>query len=471
MGRLVTVCMILALLAGCVASTQPTPTPPGPSRSADPRVPAPPTPAATDQPSPAASGAPGSTAPASSRTDPPATLPATAQTPDAYPQFAPPTELGPGGHEVSLALAPDGHHVAACAPPPNVGGPRQDQVYLSADDGATWAASTTIAATDPRAALSGYGLDCDVAYDAGGTLYVTEIGGEGPVQAVAVAASPDNGATWPTVSVAAGPPDVAAGLNVVNRPWLTAGAAGTVHLVYQTSGTAGTELEYAHTTDGGASWSAPVVMARGPGLPQSTLVADGQSLWVAYHNATSGPTEMLVAASGDGGASWATHLATRSVGAPQMYPALARDAGGILYMAWSEGGASPGLRLSLSKDAGATWSSPLLVATPVLAMGATVAGGARGQAVLAVFGSEPGTTPPTWSLTWARVTDADTHPLVQTATTTRSPIARGPGFPPEYSTLRLGSDGRMRIVSSWSDAASPPTWHPFFEAQTAGAPA
>jgi hypothetical protein len=134
----------------------------------------------------------------------------------------------------------------------------------------------------------------------GGTIYVAWCAplvvegchGENAA-AVLVSTSTDGGDTWSASTVATGfslVPLKVPGHTVKenSHPVMTVNPtnASLVHIVYPAWNGSDTDVEYIHTTDGGATWSTPIRL--GAGLPDQFLPwlsnsADGHELWACYY--------------------------------------------------------------------------------------------------------------------------------------------------------------------------------------------
>jgi len=462
--------VVVLLVTGCVgskpAATSSAATSAATTTTADPRVPT----AATTSGMPSATSSSG---PSSSTSDP-TTAGSSLPVAPTYPVFAPAVPVAAqdrGAHEASLAVAPDGKTLVECHT-----GSSGQPFDVSGDGGATWTATDTVSSsTDPRAAFA-RGGDCDATFDDAGTAYVAQIT-FGPAAApqsdstVAVASSTDHGTTWGGAAVAAGPFDPQD--PYVSRPWLTGGAAGVAHLVWIVlASDSSQQLRSTQTTDGGASFSTPVTVvtaAAGTSLGEGRLVAapGGKELHIPFRitPAPAGGAALHVANSVDGGATWT--VADVAGGNPGMWPSLARDSGGLLHLVW-EDLTQGALLWSVSSDAGAHWSAPATLLAGVPVGFPWVAGGAHGQFAAAFYAPVANGT--LGYLHWIRVEDA-TGPgfRLQTATTTKAPLATSAGVP-EFVTVALDASGRMHIAGAIAedDGQGGRTWGVVYQEQAAG---
>jgi hypothetical protein len=126
--------------------------------------------------------------------------------------------------ETSLAINPKNEkHLFVCEPSgvPAVGN-GQSYFHFSSDGGKRWRPMDVETSQTDTRSYAFEGGDCDVAYDAGGTMYTADTW----VGNLSVGSSRNNGETWEGTSVSVTAP-------VVDRPWLVGGPAGTVYLTYQ----------------------------------------------------------------------------------------------------------------------------------------------------------------------------------------------------------------------------------------------
>ncbi|HEV8360533.1 MAG TPA: sialidase family protein, partial [Candidatus Thermoplasmatota archaeon] len=214
------------------------------------------------------------------------------------------------------------------------------------------------------------GYDTDLALDARGTLYYSDLW----VVSASIAASDDRGATW-TLTNPAGllPP-------LDDRQWLLPLAPGRVlHVTHEL----GTGILASLCVR--APLPAPLdAMACAPGTlvaldaprfcvcPPGHPAADpsGRTILVpmlsAANELTPGqPTlitgDILIQAgiSRDGGLTWKLKTVARGAGVPAIFPASAIDAAGTLYVTWAAqrvDGPAREVWLARSVDGGATWS-------------------------------------------------------------------------------------------------------------------
>lgn len=239
-----------------------------------------------------------------------------------------------GFGEPSIAVGPDG------------------TVYVASpgEHTAMWR-STNGASTFTRLADSlGSSGDSDVALDADGTLYASDLFSNVPVSV-----SFDRAQSFSYVSTS--------GISgSIDRQWLAAAGSGHVFSVWRD----GTTERIAISHDQGKTWTRSVI-ATGVTFQGNIIATSVNDLYLPYTTSSTA----RVAISHDGGASWKDVLAMPMVGRSFLFPSLAVDRAGNIYVAAAEGGnvstgADPGnvVRFTRSLDDGATWTLPVTVSIP-----------------------------------------------------------------------------------------------------------
>lgn len=358
------------------------------------------------------------------------------------------------GIETSLAIDPtDEAHLATCAPsgvPALATG--QSYFHRSTDRGASWAPMDVETSDGDLRAYAFEGGDCDVAFDAAGTMYVADTW----LGDLSVGASHDGGATWTGTPVAVTAP-------AVDRPWLVAGAPGVVHLTYQDLQCCMPSVVwYTLSTDHGRTFR--------PAVPVTTANADGAATWQgnfvvspdgdeiftvqARHAAplVEGAETVWVTASRDAGITWTSYLvASMPAPASFLYPTIAMDDAGGLHVAFSSPTATDQpIWYAYSADGARTWSAPTKLLAGISAFSPWIAARDAGTAVVAWYGT-PATTRVhevnDWYVYTARVAGAGAGaPTVTVETTTTTPLFRGAqDLTPEFITVRLDAQDRMVV--------------------------
>lgn len=357
--------------------------------------------------------------------------------------------------EMSLVLNPrDERQMLACAPSGAISRQNeQSHFYLTTDGGRSW--SYTDVENDGDLREHAYeGGDCDVAYDAAGTMYVADTW----VGDLSVGASRDGGRTWTGTPLAATVP-------IVDRPWLAGGPPGTVYVTYQAlQGQMPTLMWFTKSTDYGRTFS--------PAVPITTANADGTYTWegnvVAAPNGRDlylvhtrrvtpadpvGPgteDKIQLAVSNDGGLTWSTRTVATLPERPTpatFYPIVALDGGGHLHVTWSaprSDRADTPVYYTTSRDA-VTWSRPVAIGNGRHGWAPWVAGGRRaGEAALAWLDTpdDPAGERPRWFFGYATVAAGR---VTATGTTTTIPMWTGPQVNPEFETVRVDRNGRLHL--------------------------
>ena len=180
-------------------------------------------------------------------------------------------------------------------------------------------------------------------------------GRDGSIRAAYVAISTDNGASW-------GPSRIIS--EDLESPKDTTIALGGARLMAVfTAVASGYRSVYAVTsTNWGASWSSPVLIASGEsarvGVPSVAIDADGTAVAV-WEEGTSLAEAIYSARSTDGGRSWSERTRVDPGPSPwQIRPTLLATRDGGFLLAWDE---EYDIYTSRSNDAGLTWGTKVLV--------------------------------------------------------------------------------------------------------------
>lgn len=388
--------------------------------------------------------------------------------------------------ETSIAVDPrDAKTQIVCDPSgvPNTDG-GQSYFHLSSDSGKTWRYVDIEGAVTDTRNYAFEGGDCDVAMDAGGTIYVADTW----LGNLSVGRSTEGGKTWDGTAITGTSP-------VIDRPWLVGGPKGTVYLSYHDlQCCTPAAMWFTKSTDYGKTWS--------PAVSITTANADGAYIWegnyvvspsgkdidLVYSRRDSGavtvgvgpseaPMSMWLASSRDGGNSWtSTRIANLAAETTTIYPQIGRDVGGYLHVVWSAPVAGKGTRVSYtySKDAGKTWRSPAVISGNRTGLAPWVVGGKKAGTAAVVWLGSPDSkatqsTQSPWFFDWARVTiGASGTPAVRSGATTKQPLWEGKQTNPEFEMVVLDSKGLMHIGMSIYQGASPTSgkWAIFTQTET-----
>lgn len=462
--------VLLLFAAGCLGSPDPAPVEEtGPAASfplGDPRIP--------------------------HRVDGTPALPANASLADpGFPVFGPLVRMNQtfsAHRETSLALGPAGSGVLfACDPSgvPNLG-EGQSHFFLSTDNGTTWRDLDIERDQDDLRQQFYEGGDCDVMVGPSGELWTADSW----LGSLSIGLSRDGGESWRGTPLGGTSP-------VADRPWLAVDGAGVLHMTYQDvqfgmpsaiwyTRVLVTENALAFTPavsvtgpspDGAFTWTGNLVVSD-----------DGQELWSVYTRRAgpvttdlegSGPETVWVARSTDAGLTWTSELVSRRPSpASFLYPALARDEGGLLHVVFAQRTetAHPVFH-SFSSDGGSAWSEPAVVRDGVAAYSPWVAAGAAGQAAIQWYGSpdpkaQLDDNETEWFTYWATVDVSTGAPDYLSGTTTLEPLFVGEqGETPEFNMVRLDAAGRMHLglsVMNYDEDDELTYWTAEYQAQVAG---
>lgn len=175
---------------------------------------------------------------------------------------------------------------------------------------------------------------------------------------------------------------IAAGDKPARAPTLALGTDGVIHLAWTHGDDDRADIQYASSSDRGATFGAPRALAPSKGYSDAPKLAVDRSgtLHLVYAEGAAGPFghdyHVRYARSMDGGRSFeAARAISRSTAerAGAGYPALDVDAHGNVYVLWERypdrWGGPRGLVLVVSRDGGGRFSAPMLVPGSVDAAG------------------------------------------------------------------------------------------------------
>lgn len=381
----------------------------------------------------------------------------TAQTLAAPGWQAPVLVSGTEAHrETSLAINPRNENHLFICDPSGVPAISKGQSYFhhSTDGGRKWRSVDIEGGTTDTRNAAFEGGDCDVAYDAGGTMYTADTW----LGNLSVGSSRNNGETWEGTALSVSAP-------VVDRPWLVGGPPGTVYLAYHDlQCCTPSAMWFTKSTDYGKTFSpaVPITTANheGPYTWEGNFVVspNGRSIYLVYSRRLSVgvnsstlpkfPMQMALAVSHDGGGTWKTQpIANIPRETSSIYPAVGMDAAGWLHVVWAapRDGDNP-VFYTVSKDKGVRWTAPKPLNPGKTGQAPWIVGGRAGEAAIVWLGSPNAKVnrESPWYFYWARVRNG----AVTSGTTTRTPMWVGSQTVPEFEMVRLDRQGRMHIGMS-----------------------
>lgn len=225
-------------------------------------------------------------------------------------------------------------------------------VWKSSDGGSTWRRLSPGTPLDGAVSNS----DLDLAVDPQGGLYLAALSYYSlpvpvapPVDpattlTVVVGATLDGGATWKWTRLDQG--------SDRSHPWVAVASDGRVHVVWGD----GQGIRHMESPDRGASWRSATRIHASASEASGVVAAPNATLAVRTTSLSKplGPNDDGAAVSTDGGSTW-THRnvpGNRAASTPRGFDAIAFDAAGRLYFAWTEGRS---VLLAHSSDLGQTW--------------------------------------------------------------------------------------------------------------------
>lgn len=285
---------------------------------------------------------------------------------------------------------------------------RTCRIATTFDGGATW----RLMGIMPGVASKDICADPSAAGDPGGAFYAGYLGvGSKGVSDLLVAKSADGGQSFPIVSVPfSGTTEI-----TPDKPYVASDIQplspfrGALYVSWTQFGSLRQQINVQTSRDGGSTWAAPTPISEDTGTTAPPtddvqgsvpLVAPDGTIYVFYLHSLDifkGPSEIRFSKSSDGGSSW-TLPATVAANLPtpgeftlrnadplfgsgafagfasNSFPTAAIAPDGTIFVAWVDfpsgsciGDFSPttctnsDVRLSVSKDGGATWSAPVKI--------------------------------------------------------------------------------------------------------------
>jgi hypothetical protein len=387
----------------------------------------------------------------------------------------------PGCDDGPYYLGPSLPGAATCAHGP---------VWRSTDGGASWRRLNNpddgyLPGTESADAEANG--DNDVAVDAAGSVYASNLGGGG----IQTFRSDDNGSTWTFIGdVVPENPDAGAPQDWADRQWMAAAAPGHLVIAWMGGNTGDAAkpdraVVLNTTFDGGETWTGTSYLGDNIGwLGPVQFAPDGVNAYVPYTQNLGGGLPpfgagaefgMFVGRTMDGGRTWddldtgirwTSTLTGQHWSGVNMAPALDVTGDGTVVVAWSQDigeadvtSLSTVIVASSSADRGETWSAPRpLTSTMTAAIMPWVTGGAGDRYAVTYFLSAIGTDPDLVALTWdvvATYVDGDAqHDVVIESMVHEGPIcSRGGGCVGpvdrallDYFEADLLPDGRLAVI-------------------------
>jgi hypothetical protein len=132
-------------------------------------------------------------------------------------------------------------------------------------------------------------------------------------------------------------------------PSLTIAADGTYHVAWYTNGRARSGLFYAHSADGGETFSAPMAIGAADRRPSNpALLATRRGLWLAWKEFDGEETSIKAMVSRDGGATWTAPTMVARTAQASDHPLLTGN-GHQVFVSWMS--QADGYRLIPFEDA------------------------------------------------------------------------------------------------------------------------
>jgi hypothetical protein len=165
-------------------------------------------------------------------------------------------------------------------------------------------------------------------------------------------------------------------------PQVAVDGAGSIYAVWEDDTATNSNILFSRSTDGGATFSAPLNVSRSSASSSNPLISVDRlgAINVVWVSDAPGNNDVFFSRSTDGGATFSAPLNLSNDPADSLSPQLAVDGSGNINVVWESDNIKFGVLFSHSTDGGATFSAPVDLATNT--------GGSFGaQLVLAADGS------------------------------------------------------------------------------------
>lgn len=239
-----------------------------------------------------------------------------------------------------------------------------------------------------RLSVAPGGGDSDIAVTPRGRIYYADL----YLAEISVSSSDDMGLTWTRSNPAV------SNVPLDDRQWISAFGENMVYVAFN-------QIPYGpmitKSIDGGVTWT--TLPAVDPSFIDKwgtignilTNQRDGRLVvpFTACNDDGECYNDVWVTVSRDGGFSWTQHKVHAGVGdATSIFPAIAQDHDGNLYLTWSEQEPDTGERntfVATSTDWGANWSKPMMVSAGVTnSVLPWIASGSPGRAGVVFYGTD-----------------------------------------------------------------------------------
>jgi hypothetical protein len=225
------------------------------------------------------------------------------------------------------------------------------QAAFSIDGGATWSAPVDVSASGQFAQAPKIVTD-------GARITAVWTESNGSNDEVLSASSTDGGASWST------PVSLSDGSQNAFFPQIVTDGT-TITAIWNWFDGSNEVVQSASSTDGGATWSAPVTLSdpgESTGNPQVTT--DGTTITALWNRFDGSNDRIQAANSTDGGATWSTPVTLSDAGG-SAFGASAVISSTAIVATWTRSdGTNYRIQSASSTDGGATWTTPVTVSEP-----------------------------------------------------------------------------------------------------------
>jgi len=151
-------------------------------------------------------------------------------------------------------------------------------------------------------------------------------------------------------------------------PQVAVDSNGTIYMAWEDDTATNSNILFSHSTDGGATFSAPINLSNTSGLSFAPRITTGTAgnVYVTWQDDTPGNTVIMFSHSTDAGVTFVAPINLSNGSANSSTQQVAVDAAGNVFVVWENDTLNLGIFFSRSTDGGATFSAPVALSTNTL---------------------------------------------------------------------------------------------------------
>src|SRR5579863_3167671 len=151
-------------------------------------------------------------------------------------------------------------------------------------------------------------------------------------------------------------------------PQIAVDSNGTIYLAWEDDTATNSNILFSRSTDGGATFSAPINLSNASGYSFNPRIAMGSAgnVNVVWEDQTQSSTNIMFSHSTNAGVTFSTPINLSNDSADSGSPQIAVDTAGDIYAVWEHDSLNLGVFFSRSTDGGATFSTPAVLSVSAL---------------------------------------------------------------------------------------------------------